>query len=517
MKESLRQAMAWLHTWLGLTFGWLLFAIFLTGTLSYFKEEISHWAHPELTARPLDTRAALGRAEAYLRQAAPGAETWYLMPPDERQAGLEVMWAGAPGSGKRFVSKLLDPATGQEALTRDSRGGDFFYRFHYELELGFPWGRWLASLGAMAMLVALVSGIITHKKIFKEFFTFRPGKGQRSWLDGHNAVAVLALPFHLMITYSGLVIFMAMLLPATLATVYKGEPAAFYQDVFPNAFPGPPKGEAGAPLRLADLYDRAMARWPGARLSRVEVQHPGDAAERVVFYRHGGDRIAYLPGNSLAFDGVSGVLLETSVPDSGALLIAGGFYGLHMGQFASGLERWLYFIFGLSGTAMIGTGLVLWVSKRQLKHAREPRLPFGLRLVGVLNLASMAGLPLAVGAFFWANRILPLQLEHRSAWEVRAFFLTWLAALAHALLRQGRRGWLEQLSLGAGLYLGLPLLGIFTTERGLPITIAQGDWATAGVDLTALACGLVLLWLLRKVAIRGALPAVAARPLKVVS
>ena len=35
MKEGFRQAMAWLHTWAGLTFGWLLFAIFLTGTLAY--------------------------------------------------------------------------------------------------------------------------------------------------------------------------------------------------------------------------------------------------------------------------------------------------------------------------------------------------------------------------------------------------------------------------------------------------------------------------------------------------
>ena len=33
MKEGFRQAMAWLHTWAGLIFGWLLFAIFLTGTL----------------------------------------------------------------------------------------------------------------------------------------------------------------------------------------------------------------------------------------------------------------------------------------------------------------------------------------------------------------------------------------------------------------------------------------------------------------------------------------------------
>ena len=53
----------------------------------------------------------------------------------------------------------------------------------------------------MLMLVALVSGVITHKKFFTDFLTFRPGQGQRSWLDIHNVLSVTALPFHLVLTY----------------------------------------------------------------------------------------------------------------------------------------------------------------------------------------------------------------------------------------------------------------------------------------------------------------------------
>ena len=514
MKEGFRQAMAWLHTWLGLTFGWLLFAIFLTGTLSYFKEELSRWAHPEVPVRALDTRAALGHAQAFLQQHAATAPSWFVMPPDERQPALEVMWQQPAEKGRGFVSKLLDPETGQLVNTRESRGGDFFFRFHYELELGYPWGRWLASLAALAMLVTLVSGIITHKKLFKEFFTFRPGKGQRSWLDGHNLVGVLVLPYHLVITYSGLVIFMAMLLPASFTTVYKGGASQFYQEVFPNAFAPAAQGEPAPQVPLTALYDAAVAQWPQARFSRVEVQHPGDKGARVVFYRHGGDRIAYLPGASLAFSAVTGQPLGTTVPGTGALLVGGGFYGLHMGQFASPLERWLYFIFGLAGTGMIGTGLVLWLTKRQLKHAREPRPPFGLRLVATLNLAGMAGLVVAVGAYLCANRLLPPQLADRSAWEVRIFFLAWLAGLIHAALRHKREGWVDQLGLAALLYLVAPLSGLFTTERGLPMALAQGDWATAGVDLSLLLCALVFGWLAHKLAARGttqAMPARAAR------
>ena len=66
----------------------------------------------------------------------------------------------------------LDPQTGQAVTARETRGGDFFYRFHFELEIGFPWGRWLASIAGMFMLVAIISGVITHKKIFADFSPF---------------------------------------------------------------------------------------------------------------------------------------------------------------------------------------------------------------------------------------------------------------------------------------------------------------------------------------------------------
>ena len=39
---GIRQTMSDLHTWAGLLCGWFLYAMFLTGTVSYFKDEISH-------------------------------------------------------------------------------------------------------------------------------------------------------------------------------------------------------------------------------------------------------------------------------------------------------------------------------------------------------------------------------------------------------------------------------------------------------------------------------------------
>ena len=79
--------------------------------------------------------------------------------------------------------------------------------------MNVPLARWIVSFCAMMMLVAIISGIVTHRRIFADFFTFRPGKGSRSWIDGHALVAVAALPYHLMITYTGLVTLMLMTMP----------------------------------------------------------------------------------------------------------------------------------------------------------------------------------------------------------------------------------------------------------------------------------------------------------------
>ena len=42
MKEGFRQSMDWLHTWLGLSVGWILFFVYFTGTLGYVDTEIDY-------------------------------------------------------------------------------------------------------------------------------------------------------------------------------------------------------------------------------------------------------------------------------------------------------------------------------------------------------------------------------------------------------------------------------------------------------------------------------------------
>lgn len=487
--------MAWLHTWAGLVFGWLLFAIFLTGTLSYFKDEITQWTKPELVAADVSAAEGAAHAQGWLAQHAGDAKSWFIRLPSEREPQLTVGWRPAKGS---FQQQVLDPQTGTPAQARQSMGGEFFYRFHYQLQMPYPWGRWLASIAAMMMFVALISGIITHKKIFKEFFTFRPRKGQRSWLDGHNAVAILVLPFHLMITYSSLVIFMTMIMPASILTSYGKDSSAFFSDLFPAFNSAPPAAEKASLAPLGPMVRTAQDTWQGGRARQLTVNNPGSANATVVVARNNADQIPHSVGAGLVFDGRSGQIVNQVGDSAAALLLASGLYGLHMGHFAGPLVRWLYFLCGIGGTAMIGTGLVIWLNKRQLKHAKSPTPPLELRCVEVLNIASMAGLMLAVAGFFWANRLLPASLAGRSDGEIHAFFWVWGLTVVHAAARvfwrNGRTAWREQLAVSALLYAGLPLLDMLTAGDLLLASIKQGRMTLIGLDLTALITGIFLAW-----------------------
>src|SRR5690349_20273586 len=103
MKPHLTQLMNGLHTWIGLLFGWLLFAVFLTGALTVFDTEITAWMQPELheiTAEP---------------DRISGSALW----PVPLTVKLQEK--------RTFSGQTVDPLTGRLVTFRDTQGGDFFY------------------------------------------------------------------------------------------------------------------------------------------------------------------------------------------------------------------------------------------------------------------------------------------------------------------------------------------------------------------------------------------------------
>ncbi len=439
MRRDFRAAMTWLHDWSGLIVGWLLYAMALSGTLSVFRPEIGAWMRPELTARHVDAVEASAAAVRWLSIHAPRSSAWYLEPANERAPYTLALWEqhGA------YIQRALAPITGAPDGIRDTLGGDFFYRFHFELQLPYPWGRLIAAIGAMALVLILVTGIIAHRRFFVDFFTFRPGKNQRSWLDAHNLFGVVALPFHLMIAVTGAVTLANLMMPWGVQAAYRSDLGAIAHDLNPASVERTANGRPGRLAPVSPMLREAERRFGEAGLARVTVTSPGDSASIVTVVSATDDRIG-IDSHTISFDGVTGKILAEHIEKRPAVRVFDFLYGLHVARFAPIVTRWLYFISGLMLTAVIATGLHLWTIKRQRRQGG-----FSTALVECMNAGFIAGTPVAFCAFFLASRLLPLQMTHRAEQEVHILFVIWAFVLAAAALRPPQQSWITLLGLSA--------------------------------------------------------------------
>ena len=532
---NFRQSMSWLHTWCGLVCGWLLCAIFLTGTLSVFREPITRWMEARPVLEGAESRVAMGTAALPLAQAvshlselAPAARFWRMELPQGPGDALLLVWR----EGRINRMAALHPVTGAVLPApwgRATEGGRHFMSFHYMLQwnaLGF----WVVGWVSMCMLVALVSGVVVHRRIFQDFFTFRPRKGQRSWMDAHNATGVLTLPFLFMIAYTGLAIFYTSYMPWPLQAAY-GEGDKAYAQFQAELAHGardelrrPRTGRPAALHDLAPLLEQARTL-TGQPPRMLVIESPGDAnaTVRVLGPREPeagtGKRRALLnPVATVAFDGVSGAVLQVRRPEPEAAFsseqVHAAMESLHFARFGGWPMKWLYFVSGLLGTLMVATGTVLFSVKRRARSGNEfGRATAGVyRAVEAVNVAAVAGIAVACIGYFYANRLLPTELPGRALWEIRAFLGIWLATLLHAALRPPRRAWVEQLAAAALLCLALPGLNAWTTGQQLVAYALSADWQRASVEFTALACGASLAWAARRTGIGWHRAAPGTRP-----
>lgn len=508
--------MSWLHTWTALLAGWLLLVICLTGTASYYRDEITLWMQPEwhagapaaaaaasTPAAQAGAQAAAARAAmAQLQRIAPQADSWIIDLPEPRRPYTGISWTSAngtrlaPGAGRpagSFESATLDGAGQVLPDARATRGGGLFAVFHFTLHyMPVLWGRWIVSICTMVMLVALISGIVTHRRFFADFFTFRPGKGQRSWLDAHNALGVLALPFHMMICYSGLVTLMFLTMPWAIQQLYPDKQNAFFAAALPQAPRLPPATGVYLPLTdIRPVLAQATLHWHGGIASRITVQRPNDAAACYIIQRHEAGHLSN-QRQSVFFNGVDGALTGSSGDTpSAAAQTRSTLIGLHLGRFAEPWIRGLLFMSGLAACAMTATGMLLWTVKARQRR-RPPR---GLRLAESLNIVTIAALPAAMALYLWLSRLLTTDMPQRAAAEINGFFIAWGILSAAALFRPARAMWAAQLLLGGLLFSALPMLNIATAPaHAHAALLAGGTGLIAATDAGLLACGALLLW-----------------------
>ncbi|WP_213066357.1 PepSY-associated TM helix domain-containing protein [Acinetobacter oleivorans] len=488
MHKGIRQSMAWLHSWTGLIFGWLIFAIFLMGSLSYYRHEINLWMQPALAQYEVKQDIAIKTAYQYLQENAPDAKSWYLTVATPESPVNTMYWEKADGV---YGNATLDANTGKELQLSATLGGDFFYRFHYQL-FGIPIivGRLVVCLAAFIMLIALVSGIITHKKIFTDFFTLRTFKSQRSWLDFHNISSVVALPFFLTITFTGLAIFFYLYLPWGMQKLYPENPYQYFTEIRTKTVLENQSIQPAQNLAIDKLLNQVQQSWGNQPLSTISVKNPNTNQTQITFIQQE-DRSITRNQAQITLNASTGKVLEDTRNNSPIATLNAGVYGLHMATFAQPLLRLGFFFSGILGCVMIASGLLLWSLKRQIQN-KNSKFHLGHYLVDRLNVAAFVGLPCATVAYLSANRLFTVTSTTIN-YEIYSFFLVWLISLIIALFTKKQHLWRTQLCVFIILSIALPILNLSYLLKHEYVQSLRDYWTFARVD--------VFLWIFAALAI----------------
>ena len=540
MEKSLTQRMDWLHTWFGLVLGWLAFALFLTGTIAVFWFEIQHWAQPELHgAKMLSPEATVQYSVDYLQKVAPDSRRWAVTLPDlERHPLLVLNWLDE-NDAQQFV-RLVPDGSGRK-VTTVTNGGRFFVDFHWTFNKEVPdlqgrtfrWTYMLSGFVAMAFLICTITGLVVHKKIFRNFFTFRRDAklAQTRWLDAHNVLGVISWPFQFMIVLSGLVFYSYLYIPTGMQMAARypapprvavpgggGGPGMLWGRFASDAVGRVPGNlsEPGNPapnVPIASLFAQAQAKM--GTLSSITVNNPNrdNATVRFRVTSARPDAITFT-SDSMTFDGATGRVISPPGNTLGAVQkITNIFGGIHFGFYGGTAMRLLYFLCGAAGTIMIGCGLVMFTAKRRAKaHSAAAGRFYGF--VDRMNVASIGGSMFACASYLWALRLLPQSLSDpsggfsggvyasiravpldqamRSDLELYIFWLAWGVAAVHALARAPHKAWTEQFAAVAALCIGLPAIGYLVPNCDIGSMIAAGDWKMVAVDLGGMSIGLML-------------------------
>ncbi len=203
MAFQFRRALAGMHAWAGLITGLALFLVCLSGVFTVFRTELDLWAHPGWAKYAGNSAGDFPVNAAFrtIDTAYPGSvvEDIFLPTPTMPVALAYVKPKAA--ADKMRLKLALHPQTAEIIEVDQSQIGSFFRRLHVFL---FWMPRWVIGALGVVMLALLISGLLIHPKIFKEWRTLRSGRSLRLFLtDLHKLIGLWGMVFYLVWAFTG--------------------------------------------------------------------------------------------------------------------------------------------------------------------------------------------------------------------------------------------------------------------------------------------------------------------------
>lgn len=488
------------HIWVGIVSGLMLFIAFYAGAITMFEKPLERWATPpSALAPPPPIERADELREAVLARHPQAAKVHAVVVQPTAEMPARVVWR-EPGKTRRDFTEYgasfaADGSLQVEKLAR-APVAQLVDTLHQLVGLPFADAVARPIMGAVALLyaVALVSGlIIVLPTLVKDFFALRLGKNiKRMWMDVHNALGIVSLPFHLVMALTSVVF-------AFHTPFYAVQEKVVYPHGLPwgQHAPAPLPGPHEYPLPADEL------------LRRVEAQLPGFEVYSFIFREDHGQLEASVTGLDIRYGTRGRTYASTHLnPYTGEVdphdlpghmepwdATVNTFFMLHFGSYGGNAMRWLYVAMGLAGAMLFYTGNLLWIESRRRKQ-RDGVVPGqkrSARVLGCLTVGVSLGCVIGISATLAATKWLPGRVDGIAAWHEGIYYAVFLAAVAWAFVRGAARSADELLRLAALATLLIPL-GSLAGIWGV-----GGTWNHPGtgfaVDATALAAVPVFLLL----------------------
>jgi uncharacterized iron-regulated membrane protein len=210
---SFKKINNWLHLWLGLISGIIVFIVCITGCIWVFNEEITGILEPntiiENQNKPVLPPSQLSKIATNLF---PDKKVSYVTYQQGRAANISV---GGRKSGGATIK--VNPYTGEVVSKTERKEGDTdFFRFilngHRFLWLPYEIGRPIVNYATLVFVILLITGLIWwwpkkwNNKTREKSFKIKWGASfKRVNLDLHNVLGFYSLLFLLAIALTGMV------------------------------------------------------------------------------------------------------------------------------------------------------------------------------------------------------------------------------------------------------------------------------------------------------------------------
>lgn len=217
-KSALRQINDWLHLWLGLISGIVVFIVSITGCFYAFQQEINDalepWRFVEVQEKSfVPPSQLLDTALLYMPGKKPSGLTY-----SNAEGAAAVGFSSFEDGERHFTAIFMNPYTGEFLQKQQLLGeGKFdFFRFiidgHRALWLPYKIGRPIVGVCTLIFLVLLLSGLVMwwpknfKKANLKKSFNIKwNGSFKRVNYDLHNVLGFYSLILAFVLAVTGLV------------------------------------------------------------------------------------------------------------------------------------------------------------------------------------------------------------------------------------------------------------------------------------------------------------------------